>query len=193
MLFVLFIIIGVTIACTLGLTIGVNFFGIAEQVVYLDIFYSVAALAIIDLIPAIIIRFLPKKWFNPESKLFKVYKWEKGLYLKLGVRHWKDKIPEAGKYLEGFSKSEVVDTSNNEYILQFIDKTIRGELMHFLGFVFSGLIAFIYPTVFVVIGLPLMLTNMLINILPVIVQRYNRPKLLLLYKRNLSKTKKDSK
>ena len=77
--------------------------------------------------------------------------------------------------------------------MQFIDKTIRGELMHFLGFVFSGLIAFIYPTVFVVIGLPLMLTNMLINILPVIVQRYNRPKLLLLYKRNLSKTKKDSK
>lgn len=189
-LYVCLIALGLLVACTLGLNFGVPFLGATGLDVALAVGLTFLALFIVDAVCALTIRVLPKKLVNPLHKIYHVAGWEKKLHLKLCVKVWKDIIPENGGSLAGFSKREVADKSNNDYIFLFMQETVIAELMHWLSAIFSLLVIFIYTDIFVVVGLPLMIVNIIMNILPVIVQRYNRPKLMALYKRNLAKQKK---
>ena len=83
-----------------------------------------------------------------------------------------------------FAKTEIADTSNNDYIYKFMSETIYAEIMHWLSFGLSFLIIFIDLSLALTVGLPLVIGNMVLNISPVMVQRYNRPKLMVLYERN---------
>ena len=183
MLFYIFTFIGTLISFTLGLTVGTRFFGITEGQVFRVGFFAIVFLLVIDAAVALIVRAMPKKLMNPYLKRFKVFSWESKVLVALGVRKWKDKIPEAGGTLVGFSKREVKDKSNPEYLYQFMVETVYGEVMHFWGFIFSFLVFAYKPAQFWIVYLPLFLTNFLINFLPVMVQRYNRPKLMKAYER----------
>lgn len=185
MVFALVAIIFVLIACILGLFVGVPVYGFTDGEVMRVVFLSVMLLLVINIFFASTIRFIvPMKSINPFSKIYRVYPWEKKVYVALGIRKWKDKIPELGKTLENFDKSSLSDPHNNEYVLRFIRMTIKAEIMHKLSAWFGLLIIFVNLKLFLVVGLPLIICNFIINIMPVMVQRYNRPKLLLLYKRN---------
>ena len=127
---------------------------------------------------------LPKKVFNPFLKCYRIAKGERKFYEKIGIRKWKDRIPEAGQLFANFGKSEILDTSNNEYIYKFMSETIYAELMHWLSALFSVFIIFIDLSIALYVALPLIIGNVILNILPVMVQRYNRPKLMVLYQRN---------
>ena len=183
MLFYIFVFIGTIISFTLGLTVGTRFFGVTEGQVFRVGFFAIVFLLIIDATVALIVRSLPKKLMSPSLKRFKVFSWEQKVLVRLGIRKWKDKIPEAGGVLVGFSKREVQDKSNPEYLLHFISETIYAEVMHFWSIIFSCLVFIYKPAEFWIVYLPLFLTNFLINFLPIMVQRYNRPKLMKAYER----------
>ena len=178
------LVLGVLLTLTLGLSLGVNFLHVTEGAIFRYVFYALILLVIVDAIGAIIPRVLPKKWFSPFNKFYKVFAWERKFYTMLGIKKWKSNIPETGGQLAGFAKSNLLDASDNEYIFRFMEETVKGEVGHFIGFIFSFVIVFINPKIFIVAGIPLMLLNMVLNILPVMIQRYNRPKLMALYKRN---------
>lgn len=184
MIFLLVIIIAIIISSFLGVYAGGALFnfttGEAMRIVT-NCFLLIIAL---NAISCIIIELLPKKIFNPFGKLGKSFKWERKFYEKIGIRKWKDKIPEVGKYFR-FSKSVLIDKSDNEYILAFIRETICGEIIHFVGFLLGFIIIFVNIKSWFLIALPMIIANTIINIMPVMIQRYNRPKLLLLYQRNL--------
>ncbi|MBO7310217.1 MAG: hypothetical protein J6U86_02345, partial [Clostridia bacterium] len=122
----------------------------------------------VDAIVALVIRYLvPEKHYDPISKRFKVQKFEKKLYSKLGIRKWKDKIPETGGMLVGFQKKKVLDLHDNKYLYKFMQETCYAEAMHEwsvpLGFV---VVALCPSPLKVSVALPVALVNAVLQILP---------------------------
>ena len=190
-LYVCIIVIGVIFTTILSLSVGLNFLSVTDGEILITIIYTFFALFVIDALVAILVRILPKKWVNPFNKIYKVRPWETKLYLKLKVRNWKDKIPETGKVLAGFGKDKVLDMNDNRYIYKFMEETVYAEVMHVISAVLSIFVIFINLKLWYIVGLPMAIVNFVIQILPVIVQRYNRPKLALLYERNEKKSQRE--
>lgn len=142
------------------------------------------AVILIDAITATIIRLLPKKWFAPFSKRFKVYKWEKNFYQKLGIKKWKELVPEIGHFT-GFRKNKIKDPTSNEYIERYLLEINYGRVGHFTSFFTGFLIMFIFPlNQFTNFALPVALVNIFMNSMSWMILRYNTPKLLALHKYN---------
>lgn len=185
MLYITIIFIGTIISTLLGIFVGVPNVGVSESRVFAIIIISLLVLVVIDAVCALFVRYcLPKKVFNPFLKIYNVGKNERKFYERIGIRKWKDKIPEAGQLFANFAKTEIADTNNNEYVYKFMSETIYAEIMHWLSALFSFLIIFIDLRLALTVGLPLVIGNMILNLMPVLVQRYNRPKLMVLYQRN---------
>lgn len=184
MTYCVLILLGLTLSLTLGLTLGVNVFNATEGEVFRYVFWGLILLVIVDVIGAILPRILPKKWFNPFSKVYKVFKWERKLYIALGIRHWKVFVPEAGEHLNGFAKSKLASSTDNDYIYKFLEETVKGEVGHVIGALFSFVVVLLNKKLFISVGICLMIFNFILNWLPVMIQRYNRPKLMALYIRN---------
>ena len=185
MLYITIIFIGTLVSTLLGVFVAVPHIGVSESRVFAITIISLLVLVLIDAICALFVRYcLPKKAFNPFLKCYSVGKIERKFYEKIGIRKWKDRIPEAGQLFANFSKTELADMTNNEYVKKFMSETIYAEIMHWLSMIFSFLIIFIDLRLALTVGLPLVVGNMILNLMPVLVQRYNRPKLMVLYKRN---------
>ena len=185
MLYIAIVFIGTFISSILGVFVGVPHTGVTESRVFAIIIISLLVLVLIDAVCALFVRYcLPKKVFNPFLKIYNVGKNERKFYERIGIRKWKDRIPEAGQLFANFSKTEIADMTNNEYVCKFMSETIYAEIMHWLSLLFSFLIIFIDLRLALTVGLPLVIGNMILNLMPVLVQRYNRPKLMVLYKRN---------
>ena len=194
MLYITIIFIGTLISALLGVFVGVPYANVSESRVFAIIIISLLVLVLIDAVCALFMRYcLPKKVFNPFLKCYNVGKNERKFYEKIGIRKWKDRIPEAGQLFANFSKTEVADMTNNEYVQKFMSETIYAELMHWLSMIFSFLIIFIDLRLALTVALPLVVGNMILNLMPVLVQRYNRPKLMVLYQRNERMKKKENK
>ena len=191
MLYILIIFVFTIISVMLGVFVGVPFVGVTESRVFAITIISLAVLLLIDAVCALFVRYcLPKKVFNPFLKVYNVAKGERKFYERIGVRKWKDRIPEAGQLFANFAKTEIADMTNNEYVYKFMSETIYAEIMHWLSVILSFLIIFIDLSLALYVALPLIVGNIILNILPVMVQRYNRPKLMVLYQRNEKMKKK---
>ena len=119
---ILYLILGaiaIGISCALGFTIGISVLGATVLEVFLNIIITFFTLFAIDAVLALLVRTFPKKWVNPFNKVYKVHNWERKFYVKLGVRKWKDVIPESGKALVGFDKRNVAAMNDNEYLKKF--------------------------------------------------------------------------
>ena len=183
-LYIFIILIGCIFTSILAVNVGTRVFSVSDGVILLSILFSLVFLLIIDAVVAIIVRILPKKWINPFNRIYKVHKWESKLYLRLGIRKWKDLIPESGKALTGFGKREVENIKDNTYLYKFMEETVYAEIMHLVSAFLGFLVVFINLKLWLIVGLPLAIFNLILQIMPVMVQRYNRPKLMLAYRRN---------
>lgn len=155
----------------------------AWQIIITTIVHIVAVIGI-DAIIAFLIRRLPGKWFRKDTGVFKINKWERKYYEKIGIKKWKDKIPEWGK-LTSFSKSKLENPNDNEYVSRFLLECRYGELIHLLGMILGFLIIFIMDLKFCLnFAIPVALVNGFLNYPSYAILRYNRPKLLVLYERN---------
>ena len=137
----------------------------------------------IDAVVAILIRLIPEKKLNPFAKIFQISKGEKKFYEAIGVKKWKDLIPESGKYLAHFAKDKIEKPNDNKYVLKFLNETLYAGIMHIIS-IFAGFIPLVFMPYKLTIVLPIALVNAFLQILPVIVQRYNRVRLVTLYKYN---------
>ena len=150
--------------------------------------YVYSAIALVcavatDAVIALLVRRIPEEKINPFSPIFLCGNREKKFYKAIHVRSWKDYIPETGKYLCHFAKDEIADPTNNTYIIRFLRETCYASIMHIIS-IFAGFIVMIFLPITMTITLPVMLVNAVLQFLPVCVQRYNRPRLIMLYKRN---------
>lgn len=145
---------------------------------------GISIVFLLDLIVAAIVMMLPKKFFNPYSKKFKTYAWEKKFYLKLRIKAWKDYIPKGnGIFGLGLRKDKVENPSSPEYLISFLIENCRAETMHAISAFAGFLIILFFPLQALSISLPIAFVNFLLQLLPVMVQRYLRPKLICAYER----------
>lgn len=153
-------------------------------IVVLLVILSVAFQFGIDAIFAIVInKLLPNKWFKPNTGIFKVSKKEQHFYEKIAIKKWKDKVWELGG-LGGFSKAKIDDPTNPEYFEQFLVESNKGIFVHIVGMIagFAVMLLLPYP-INIYIGLPVACVNLILNTLPILILRYNTPKLLVAQKR----------
>ena len=143
---------------------------------------GVVASIALDGIAAFIIRAIGEKKINIDSKFFAERKGERKFYMDIKIKSWKDRIPEMGKVFKYFDKTEVPKEVDSAYFKKFIMETCMAELMHFISIFMAPLLIVILPLRLALrISLPIVMVNVVLNTLPVMVQRYNRPKLKIAY------------
>lgn len=140
---------------------------------------------ILDIIISFIIHKLPRKYFNPNLNIYSISKKEKKFYVLLGIKKWKDLIPDMGSLCD--FKKEKVESKDPKYLFKFLEETCYAESIH-IGMILIGfcdILFFINNNIFIV-TIPLVFINFFLNFPPILIQRYNRPRLLNLYKYQLS-------
>ena len=149
---------------------------------------TLAIVFAIDAVVATVVHAVPEKKVNPFAKIFRVGKKERNFYNKLAIKKWKDVIPECGKFLCHFSKTSVQNPNSNEYVLKFLRETCYAGVMHFVS-IFLGFAPLFFMPQKLSIVLPIALVNAFLQLLPVLVQRYNRERLTVVYEFNKRKEK----
>ena len=128
-------------------------------------------------------RILPKKWFRADLFPYRSYKFEQDgrIYDKLHIRKWQNKVPSMSKILPFMMPAKNLSGDYKKRLPRMLQETCVAELIHTPN-CFVGLYCLkLYPGVGGVIILILYIT--LFNLPFIIIQRYNRPRLMRLAKR----------
>ncbi len=157
---------------------------------------AVLASLLIDAIVAFIGRRLPKKWMDPNKKIFTTSDREMKFYEKIGVRKWKDKVPELGGFTS-FHKNKLSDPWNNEYVERYMLEACYGVIIHLFSPFFSFLIVLLdykmytgWSWMWLTIMIPVAIVNAILIVLPAFILKYNLPKLKMLWDINMKNKKK---
>lgn len=176
--------IAMVIICSLDIIIASPLMGVSPWFFVFAVTVSVIYQFAIDGLFAFLVNIMPNKWFE-NKKFFEVSKKEQRFYEKLGIRSWKDKVWELGG-LGGFSKSKIVDPNDPEYSRRFLVESYKGEVDHIIGMFVGFTVIFIFPLKFAwIVGVPVAIVNLVLNYMPIMILRYNTPKLKVLHKRAL--------
>ncbi|MEG1528653.1 MAG: hypothetical protein RR248_03765 [Clostridia bacterium] len=133
----------------------------------------------VDGLFAFLIHSLPMRFFSPYKKFFKTNSAELKFYEFTRIKRWKDYVMELDG-LGSFKKNKI-DTTDPSYLLRFLQENCCGEIIHYFCLI-SGLANLIFLNYsFLTISLPIVIINAILNIPPIFIQRYNRPKLLRIY------------
>ena len=140
-------------------------------------------LAVISVIFFLVGRVLPKEKFSFEKFPFRSFAMEREgrIYLKIGIRKWKDGFPDMSKILPAMMPSKKLPKAvTSEQIELMIQETCIAEWIHgLLGVLGFGCVLFWKKAGGWLISILYLLGN-----LPYIaIQRYNRPKLVNLLQR----------
>ena len=136
----------------------------------------------VDGLTAFLIRRLPGKWFRPGLALYEVSSKERKFYRFLGVKSWKDKVPELGLFT-GFHKSHLAAPKDATYLGRFLLESNYGVVIHWINALFGFLILAIPGLGGISCTLPVALVNFVLSLMPAMILRYNTPGLLRLYRR----------
>jgi len=128
-------------------------------------------------------RVLPKEWFHGDKFPFCSFSFEKGgnLYCALGVRKWKDSFPDMSVIVPFLMPSKKLPkTRSATQIRLMIQETCVAEWTHWMLCIIGFGCVFLWKKAG---GWLLAVLYALGNIPYIIIQRYNRPKLIRLLHR----------
>ena len=163
-------------------------FGTWDYVLWTSV-CTLSVIVIDGIFATIVRRLLPSKWFSADKTAFKAGKKECRFYEKIGIKKWKDKVIELGAFTS-FRKNKIYEPNSAEYIERYIIEANFGIVCHLAGIIFGFIAVFCCPKpLWLSIGLPVVLVNVVLSALPTFILRYNLPKLHVLYKFNLKKRK----
>ena len=169
-------IIGTIVSTTIGYLTNIQTFSFWQ--ILLIFIISLLILILLNAICATICcKLLPNKLFAREKKFFTPGKLECKLYVKLGVKHWKDKTAEWGK-LNGFSKDKVKDPKDPESLKKFILECNKGYLGHLTSLFIAALLFLCVPKCLILpMAVPMFITSFILNFIPIAILRYNTQRL----------------
>ena len=164
---------GINIACEVA----------SPLYVIIAVIFCVVLQVALDALAALSVCFTPDRLYPADSPRFRVSEREKRIYIKLGVRVWKEKIPDLGG-IGGFSKGRLREPDDPAYIEKYIIECHKGVLTHRLCYPLGLLVMLTLPNLCALtIGLPVAVINLILNALPTMALRYNTPMLLGMLKR----------
>ena len=142
--------------------------------------YCLIYLIVITITIFLIGRFFPRRWIFESKFPFRSYKIEKDgkIYEKIGIRKWKTIWPDASMILHGlFPKhypKKRLESNNVEKIPVLIKESCIAESTH----VIAGILGFVCIAIWRGMGgIITSIVYFLANVPPIIIQRYNRPRL----------------
>jgi len=128
-------------------------------------------------------RILPKRWFRWDRFPYSAFRWEhKGaVYQRLGIRHWQSRIPDMSRILPGIMPAKKISGPVSRLQLEtMLRETCVAEWIHAL----LGLLGFgclrLWPGPG---GVMVSVLYLLGNLPFILVQRFNRPRLVRLLHR----------
>lgn len=181
-----------------NIIVNPHFFNMETWYIVVACIYGAPAVIAIDGLLAFLIRRLPEKWFLWNSKLFKVSKGETKFYEKLGIKKWKDHVVELGMFTN-FHKDKIANPRDPVYMERFLMESNYGVAIHLSNVILGYLVIFCYPLKYVLcFGVPVAFVNGFLSLLPLLILRYNTPKLqslhtILLKKQNSTKENPENK
>ncbi len=125
---------------------------------------------------------LPRRWFSPQGVFWRPFSWEKEgrIYRKVGIERWKDHLPDASRHARDMEPKTLSGDRTAAHLLRLVQETCVAELIHWLLWLIS-------PVLLLVMKRPwsIVMTVLygLSNLPFILIQRYNRPRLLRLYER----------
>ena len=128
-------------------------------------------------------QMLPRRWFDPEAFPYRAHPWEKNgaVYEKLGVRLWKDHVPDMSRIIPKMVKKKAALAQTSHDMERLARETCVAETVHW------ALIVVMSPIVGIsiggILGRVIGVLYGLGNTLFIIIQRYNRPRLVRVLKR----------
>jgi len=121
-------------------------------------------------------RLLPKHWFDEKNPLFQSRSFEQNgkIYEKLGVRSWQNRVPDMSRILPGLLPPKRYAGCTPEALPRMITETCIAEFIHLL-LAFTGLGCLLIHQG--AAGVIITLLYELGNLPYILIQRYNRPRL----------------
>lgn len=133
---------------------------------------------IISIVNTIISIKLPISFFHYDNWFFRGWGWEKNgqIYQDyIGVKKWKNRLPELSDFLSFLFTKRQMKQSGSEYLYRFVLETCRAELVHWSIIICS----FIYAQRhYANVSIVIIVIAVALNLPYIIIQRYNRPRIL---------------
>lgn len=132
---------------------------------------------------------LPRKNFDYNAFPYRSFKWEKNgaVYNKIAIQKWKDHVPDMSKYVKTMFAKEIVSVRDPKYTHRLILETCVAELVHYVLILLSPIFTQYMDGLY---GNIAMVLYALGNLPFVLIQRYNRPRLVLLMEKQLAAQKR---
>ncbi len=148
----------------------------------MDFLFCCLYVAAIGIVSNPIAALLPRAWFHPDKFPFGSFRWERNgeIYEKLQIRRWKNRLPDMSKILKHMLRKEISSKPTAQGIEALARETCVSEAVHWVLMVLSLWVLRIWRGAggWIVYGL-----CVLGNLPFVLIQRYNRPRLLLVQSR----------
>jgi len=139
-------------------------------------------LSITGLVSFFIGRILPKKWFQAQAFPYHSYSFEKNgsIYEKLYIQKWQNKVPDMSKFFPRFMPAKNLATNDLKCLPRMIQETCVAEFIH-LVLCATGLYCIeLWPGMG---GIIVSIVHIILFNVPfILIQRYNRPRLIKLQK-----------
>lgn len=117
---------------------------------------------------------LPRSMFDPNRYPFKSFKWEDEgrIYEKIGIQVWKTHVPDMSKAISRTFSKQGNMMRDPAHLNRLVRETCSAEFVHCVLILLSP----IFPILMEEAGLLSMVIYILGNLVFVIIQRYNRPR-----------------
>ncbi len=130
-------------------------------------------------------QLLPRQKFDYGAVPYRPFKWERDgrIYTFVRIQFWKDAVPDMSRYIRSMAKKKILVFRDPDYLDGLIRETCVAELVHYMLMLLSpiylifmeGWPGFIAAGFYCLCNLPF-----------VLIQRYNRPRLVELRARQMS-------
>ena len=152
------------------------------------VFYCLCYAAGLGVVSFVLGRLVPKEWFDYTRFPYRSFAFEKGgkIYEAIGIAKWQSRVPDMSRIFPKLMPAKKIPARPDEQtLLVMIRETCAAEATHTL-LMLAGLgVIVIWPCVW---GVMLYLVYAILgNLIFIIIQRYNRPRLVRLYERKRAK------
>lgn len=119
---------------------------------------------------------LPRSWFRADRFPYRCFCWERNgkIYEKLHIRAWKDRVPDMSKHVRSMVRKKISARPSAESMDRLVRETCVAESVHWVLMVLSLGVLKIWKGLG---GWLCYLLCVLGNLPFIIIQRYNRPRL----------------
>lgn len=146
---------------------------------------AIKYVALIGILAHVLGEALPRRWFHWDRFPYRAFSWEREgrIYEAIGIRRWKDHLPDKSKHTKKTFTKQMKGHDSIDGLVRFLQETCVAECVHWCLLLLSFPLYSYVPTVF---GAAVTALYALSNLPFIMIQRYNRPRLLRLLNRRLS-------